>query len=193
MSGARPLARCALLALGVVGSSAAFAAHELDENERDVPLVYKHVGIREAVPYKLLYAVALVESGYRAPSNAEYRPWPWTLNFAGRAERFRTKAAALAALLASLEREARPNVDIGLAQINYRFNGELLPSIGQSLDPMTNLVVATRVLKRELGRCARPDWWCAIGRYHSPGPSAAQRARAERYTERVRALWSQLQ
>lgn len=169
------------------------AAHamSLKPAERVVPGAYRQIAAQARVPYKILYAIALVESGYRAPSNGQHRPWPWTLNFAGESMRFPNKSATLSALNRGI-RDGRTNVDVGIAQINYHWNRKLFPSLEQAVDPMINLRLATHVLKRELAQCRSGDWWCAVGRYHSPGPSQAQQRRAAQYTQRVRKVWSQL-
>lgn len=174
------------LAPTVVGAST------LNDDERNIPMVYRTVGIENQVPYKILYAIALVESGYKAPSNGQYRPWPWTLNFNGDSRRFNNKAQALASLKEGIDQGKR-NIDVGIAQINYQYNGSMFPSLDHALDPEINLRLATYVLRREIEQCPSPNWWCAVGRYHSPGPNARQKANADRYQQRVRVMWEQLQ
>lgn len=168
------------------------SASTLSDEERDIPMVYRTVGIENRVPYKILYAIALVESGYQAPSNGQYRPWPWTLNFNGDSRRFKNKAQALASLKEGIDLGKR-NIDVGIAQINYQYNGSLFPSLDHALDPEINLRLATYVLLREIERCPSPNWWCAVGRYHSPGPNERQKANADRYRRKVRVVWEQLQ
>lgn len=171
--------------------SGSLFASTLDENEQLIPSLYKQIGINNKVPYKLLYAVALAETGYVSPTNSQYRPWPWTLNVNGNPERHQTRSDAARSLQDHLDSGLK-NIDIGIAQINFKYNGQLLPSINEALDPEVNLTVATEILARELKRCDKPNWWCAVGRYHSPGKSKIQKERAVNYTNRVRALWEQL-
>ena len=168
------------------------SASELSAAERTIPMVYRLIGIEAGVPYTILYAIALAETGYTAPSNGQYRPWPWTLNVNGEPYRFDNRTEALA-LLEERIHSGKRNIDIGLAQINYQYNGSMFPSLAHALDPEVNLRLATYVLQRELERCDTPDWWCAVGRYHSPGTNERQRANAKRYRQRVRTLWEQLQ
>lgn len=184
------LARALALAAAVTSTQA--VGYELTEAERDVPLEYRHVALQYGIPYVIFYAVLLAESGMRDPETGRFRPWPWTLNIGGKEARFGSREAAAETLRDTLE-SGRRNVDIGQAQINYLYNAQMLPrSLYAALDPETNLGVAAGILRRELRRCATPDWWCAVARYHSPGPSTAQRRRAADYVQRVRRYWVQL-
>ena len=186
------LQSCAVTLLILTLLNPMASASELSEAERTIPMVYRLIGIEAGVPYTILYAIALAETGYTAPSNGQYRPWPWTLNVNGDPYRFDNRTEALA-LLEERIHSGKRNIDIGLAQINYQYNGSMFPSLAHALDPEVNLRLATYVLQRELEHCDTPDWWCAVGRYHSPGKNERQRANAERYRQRVRSLWEQLQ
>lgn len=157
-----------------------------------VPLLYRHVGMIQDVPYKILYAIGLQES--RRPGSD--RPWPWTLNIRQQGHFFDCRQAALDAMEKARAEGVR-SIDVGIGQVNLHWNGHLFASIEDALDPMVNLLAATRVLKREFDFCyastGTPDWWCAVGRYHSGGDSKAQQARARRYSESVYALWEALE
>lgn len=151
-----------------------------------IPVEYRYAGIRGEVPYTLLYAVALQESNN--PSDEVYRPWPWTLNVGGKPAYLNSEEEAVAMLKHELSTGKR-NIDICAGQINYRWNKELIPSIDDAFKLSNCLEAATSVLVRELNYCKTKmgvmDWWCAVMRYHSPGDSDAQRARAEQYANKV--------
>ena len=157
-----------------------------------VPLLYRHVGLLYDVPYKILYAVGLQES--RRPGGI--RPWPWTLNINREGYYFNCRNDALNAIVKA-QSEGLRSIDVGLGQVNLRWNGHLFTSLEEALDPMSNLEAATQVLRREFDACyamtGRPDWWCAVGRYHSGGNTEEQRARAQRYSNSVYALWESLE
>lgn len=189
MAGQHLVVLALLASLVMAGAAGAFT---LQDTERVVPSAYRAVGLRHEVPYKILYAVALAESGYKAPSNGQVRPWPWTLNINGTSQRFLNRTSALAVLQQGINSGER-NIDVGIAQINYQWNGDLFPSLHQAIDPLVNLQIAANILKRERARCETATWWCAVGRYHSPGVTARQLARAARYTFRVKHIWKQLQ
>lgn len=157
-----------------------------------VPLLYRHVGMTQEVPYKILYAIGLQES--RRPGSD--RPWPWTLNIEQQGHFFECRQAALEAI-AQARAEGLRSIDVGIGQVNLHWNGHLFASIDDALDPLANLLAATRVLKREFDVCyastGTPDWWCAVGRYHAGGDSEAHKARAQRYRKSVYALWESLE
>lgn len=176
----------ALLGGALVVSAPVAGGVVLDSIEREVPHLYRLIATRTAVPYKVLYAVSLAESGHPAPTNGEFRPWPWSLNVGGEPARFASKDEALAALVRAID-AGRRNIDIGLGQVNYRWNGHLFPTLDGALDPSANLAAATRVLRRELDACTPRLWTCAIRRYHSPGARPDQVRRADAYLRRV--LW----
>ena len=68
-----------------------------------VPAGYRAIAAERGIPQSVLYAVALTESGKRVAPADRYRPWPWTLNVAGRGYFFESRQAAWQALLAHLE------------------------------------------------------------------------------------------
>jgi soluble lytic murein transglycosylase-like protein len=145
-----------------------------------VPPAYRATAAQHGIPVELLYAMALAESGKQVA--AGHRPWPWTLNIAGRGAYFASREAAWLALDRSLA-DGQSSVDIGLMQVNWRYHADALGSTWRALDPYHNLTVAAGILKRCYRK--RRDWWPSVGCYHAP--SNDQRAR--RYRERVLAHW----
>ena len=77
-----------------------------------------------------------------------------------------------------------------LMQVNWRYHRTRLRDPWRALDPYYNLRVGARILRD----CYREhaDWWRAVGCYHSPGISAAQRERALAYRARVKRHWRRL-
>lgn len=78
-----------------------------------VPEGYRTIAMEHDIPYTVLYAVALTESATQIDQGDLYRPWPWTLNVAGRGYFFDTRLAAWQALKNWL-REGQVSIDIGL-------------------------------------------------------------------------------
>jgi len=74
---------------------------------------YRTIAAECGIPYTVLYAVALTESGKQVRPTDVYRPWPWTLNIGGRGYFFDSRLAAWQALTASLQAGQR-SIDIGL-------------------------------------------------------------------------------
>lgn len=150
-----------------------------------VPSAYRSVAAEYGIPLQLFYAVALTESGTLIAAMNRRRPWPWTLNIAGKGIYFSTRLAAWQALDQSL-RNGETSVDIGLMQVNWRFHQRRLGNSWLALEPGHNLAVGAEILADCYKN--RRDWWASIGCYHAPSDSA----RAKRYRRRVAAQWRQL-
>jgi hypothetical protein len=151
-----------------------------------VPTTYRRIANEYDIPATLLYAVALAESGRSIESLPVRRPWPWTLNIAGKGIYYASRLAAWHALEATL-RARQERVDIGLMQVNWRYHQDRLQSSWMALDPLHNLSVGAAILKACYERWQ--EWWRSVGCYHAP----SDRQRADRYQQRVAALWRQLQ
>jgi hypothetical protein len=75
-------------------------------------------------------------------------------------------------------------------QVNWRFHRAALRDPWAALDPFFNLRAGARILRQCYQRLR--DWWQAVGCYHAPGRSAAQRRRATAYRDRVKRHWGRL-
>ena len=154
-------------------------------SDESVPAGYRTIASEHGIPYTVLYAVALTESGKQVTAGDVYRPWPWTLNIAGRGYFFNSRLAAWQALTVSLQGGQR-SVDIGLMQVNWRYHQERLGTPWQALDPYFNLRVGAGILQE----CytTRQDWWASVGCYHAP----THPLRADRYRRRVVTRWQRV-
>ena len=150
-----------------------------------VPAGYRQVAQEAGVPSKLLYAVALAESGQSAFSGGAFRPWPWTLNVNGKGRYYRSRQAAWQALQHTLA-SPEMSVDIGLMQISWRYHQSVLGSGWAALDPYHNLRVAAALLRDCLA--AHEHWLPSAGCYHAPNNAY----RAEHYSQRVKTHWQRL-
>lgn len=130
------------------------------------PPAYQLAANQIGVPSEVLYAVALTESGFKLDGTT-VRPWPWTLNVAGRSHYFKTKEDACTFLNETLQTTSAKRVDVGLGQVNYGYHKHRVTSACALLDPYLNLEIAAQILK-EQRRSNEEDWLLAIGRYHSP-------------------------
>jgi len=128
-------------------------------------------GLRQGIPADVLYGIAMVESGIAG------RPWPWTLNVAGRPLRFRTRQEAWIALK-RLAAAGISRVDVGLMQVNWHYHGHRFRSPWEALDPDINIGVAAAILAELWRDCGGLPG--AIARYHSGDPVAG-----EAYARRV--------
>lgn len=137
-------------------------------NATVVPPAYFDAASLHQVPPEVLYAVATAESVVNLKVGR--RPWPWTLNVAGEGFQFATREAACDALLLALE-ETRL-VDVGITQLNVRWQPQLFGAGKRfshpcdALNPYANLEEAARLLRGHFD--ATGDWVQAAGRYHRP-------------------------
>ena len=148
------------------------------------PPAYQLAAQQAGVPSPVLYAVALQESG--AKLRGRLIPWPWTLNVAGRAERYATQAEACTAIRRALARAPAHRVDIGLGQVNLGYHAHRYDQPCELLDPYRNLAVAAEILKEQ--HTPGEDWLLAIGRYHRPAggePAARYRRSVHQHLTRV--------
>lgn len=146
--------------------------------------VFEKVGLEENIDPVLLYAIACVESAIAAGKQGYIQPYPWTLRYAGRPYYGKTKRDAERELRIIMLREKRPNVDIGIAQINSLWHGHRVKHLTDLLDPYTNLKVASQILNECMKRHP-DDVFLAIGTYHSSDPM-----RAKRYARFVARVYS---
>lgn len=154
-----------------------------------IPLRYQQIAYHYQIPASILYAVALTESGKKIKTGL-FRPWPWTLNVAGQAKRYKTRREAWQAIEHYLSQGIR-SIDIGLLQINWRWNkAELRNNTWQALDPLFNAQTGARLLRNAYR--AKGNWPHAIGHYHSPGQKPRQKHRARKYTQRVLKHYQQI-
>lgn len=114
-----------------------------------------------------LYAIALQESRRRR-DDGMLRPWPWTLHTpeAGSLY-FETYEAALEKLR-SLIAQGTKNIDVGLMQINWGWNGHRATA-ERLLLPADNIEIAAQILREHLNEYGG-NRRLAVARYHSPRP-----------------------
>jgi len=164
----------ALLAAGAAGA----------QGKPPLPAAYIKYATAAGVPPHLLYAVAVQESSRQGFAH----PWPWTANIAGKPYYFDSRAELYRALSRYLQ-SGKNNFDVGLMQINWRFNAALLDGdLWQATDPYRNLAAGARLLKRLHQK--HGSWERAVAHYHVGNPNTpTRRARAARYRNSV---WAHL-
>lgn len=153
-------------------------------SRQPVPDGYRRVAQAHGVPPASLYAVALTESSRRLPRGV--RPWPWTINVAGKGYRYGTRLEAWSALQQFIKRYPLKRIDVGLAQVNLGWNGRRFRSTWEAFDPYINLNVAAAILRECRERTG--DWLTAAGCYHHPAggkPAARYRAIVRRNLARL--------
>ncbi|MHB0816771.1 transglycosylase SLT domain-containing protein [Stutzerimonas nitrititolerans] len=148
------------------------------------PPAYQVAAQRAGIPSTVLYAIALQESGIRL--RGRLVPWPWTLNVAGKAQRYATRAEACSGLRQALKRTPATRIDAGLGQINLGYHPQRYAQPCDLLDPYRNLTIAAEILHEQ--HIPGDDWLVAIGRYHRPAggaPAARYRHSVGQHLARV--------
>ena len=137
------------------------------------------------VDWRLMYAIALQESGMDV--EGEWAPWPWTVNSPKGPRRFKSYAEMVGYLRHLVLEVQIENVDVGWGQVNIRWQGHRTGwDVALLADPVANAWVATQVLVDELARTG--DLERAVGRYHNPDPE-----RGGAYARRVMRIYKRLQ
>lgn len=146
-------------------SSGCMAATTFNSSSQAIPPAYREIAAAERVPAESLYALAMAESTRKTVWGA--RPWPWTINVAGKGYHYETREEAFEALLGFMQRYPLRRIDVGVAQVNLGWNGHFFPSFREAFEPYTNLRAAARILRACYD--ARPGSWIrAAGCYHHP-------------------------
>jgi hypothetical protein len=125
------------------------------------------------VPLSVLQAIALAESGRSA--DGVRRPWPWTVNFAGKGKWYATRAEAEADV-ARRQAMGSTSFDIGCFQINHRWHGQEFASPAAMFDPQANAQYAAELLAKHFSKTG--NWDDAAAAYHSRSTEQADRYRA---------------
>lgn len=116
---------------------------------------------REGLEPSILAGIAMTESRYGK------RPWPWTLNVAGKGYYFPSRQHAFdfaQKVLAS----GRRNFDVGVMQVNWHYHGHRFPSLWEAFDFRANIDVGAKILSEENRRAG--NLAVAVARYHSADP-----------------------
>jgi len=149
-----------------------------------LPSAYQVAAQQAGVPPAVLYALALTESGVRLKQGV--RPWPWTLNVAGKSVYFRNQQAACAGMRRAVARHGAKRVDVGLGQINLGWHAGLFARPCEALQPHRNLRHTAHLLRGHFEQSG--DWLAAAARYHRPAggtPAAQYRQRFTRQLAQV--------
>ena len=154
-------------------------------SSQQIPSGYYQVAVQERVPAEALYSLALTESSKKLPHGV--RPWPWTINVAGKGYRYATRQEAYQALLGFMRHNSLKRIDVGIAQVNLGWNGHHFRSTWEAFDPYITLHVAARILRACYDN--KPgSWITAAGCYHHPAggqPARTYQAIVKRHLNRL--------
>ena len=135
----------------------------------------------------LLYSIALLESK-TAAGKGMVAPHPFALRNSQRGAFFPGSESEARNYVPVFIKEDRLT-DIGIMQINYRWNGYRVNDPLDLLDPEINIRVGAEILCEAIS-ANRTDIQLAIGGYHTRNPSREKDAR--KYAMGVMSIWRSL-
>lgn len=144
-----------------------------------IPIAYHRIANQYQIPVDVFFSVMLQESGKTVSQH--YVPWPWVLNVEEKPYFFDTRESAETALRQFLAVNDKARIAVGIGQIYLPSHGHLFSDKTVLLSPSTNLHYAAKVLLENFEWTVKnnqPNWWVAVGRYHTP--SNQQLARSYR-------------
>lgn len=143
------------------------------DTQIEMPQAYQTIARDYGIPPEVLFAVMLTESSKQIKlkdGRKKYVPWPWTLNVELKSYYFQTQQEAKVALRQFIATDNK-RIAVGLGQIYLPSHGHLFSDVTVLLEPGLNLQYAARLLadnfKWTLDQ-GKPNWWVAVGRYHTP-------------------------
>lgn len=146
----------------------------------DIPLAYQKIARQYQIPVDVFFAVMLQESGKTIQK--DYVPWPWVLNVEEVPYFFDNRESAERALLQFLAVNPQARIAVGIGQIYLPSHGHLFEDKTVLLSPATNLHYAAKVLLENFEwtlKNDQPNWWVAVGRYHTPSKPLLAKAYRE--------------
>lgn len=147
---------CATLCLFIfiLGNTRAYGADNTPSNPYLLKKYSGYVERKNRIPRGLLSAIVAVESGFN----------PYSVNITGKSFVANNKLEAVKTIKNALN-QGITNIDIGIAQINYRWHKDNFKNIEEMLSPATNIEYAAKLLSSLFKR--HGTWQDAIKYYHS--------------------------
>ena len=159
------------LTMFILGNTGAYATDIPSSNGYWLKKYIAAVEQRNRIPRGLLSAIALVESDFK----------PYAVNIEGKPITVSNKSEAIKTIKNALN-SGITNIDIGIAQINYRWHKDKFKSIEEMINPATNIEYAAKLLSSLFKQ--HGTWHKAIRHYHSANPDHHRR-----YSRKVVIAW----
>ena len=136
-------------------------AHATDNTSSNGYWIKKYIAAveqRNEIPRGLLSAIVGVESGFN----------PTAINIEGKSVITNNKSEAIKTIKNALN-QGVTNIDIGIAQINYRWHKDKFRNIEEMINPTANIEYAAKLLLSLFKQ--HGTWHKAIRHYHSANPN----------------------
>lgn len=159
------------LSLLILSNTGAYATDIPSSNLYWLKKYIAAVEQRNQIPRGLLSAIAIVESDFK----------PYAVNIEGKPIIANNKSEAVKTIRNALN-SGITNIDIGIAQINYRWHKDNFKNIEEMINPVTNIEYAAKLLSSLFKQ--HKTWHKAIRHYHSANPDHHRR-----YSRKVVIAW----
>ena len=146
-----------LLLSFVLGNTGAYATDINSSNGYWLKKYITSVEQKNGIPRGLLSAIVGVESSFN----------PYAVNIEGKTITANDKSKAVKTIKNAVN-QGVTNIDIGIAQINYRWHKNNFKNIEEMLNPATNIEYAAKLLSSLFKQ--HGTWHKAIRHYHSANP-----------------------
>lgn len=159
------------LSIFILGNTGAYATDITSSNGYRLKKYIASVEQKNRIPRGLLSAIVDVESDFN----------PYAVNIEGKSIIASNKSEAIKTIRNALN-SGVTNIDIGIAQINYRWHKDNFKNIEEMINPATNIEYAAKLLSSLFKQ--HGTWHKAIRHYHSANPD-----HYKRYSRKVVIAW----
>lgn len=146
------------LSLLILSNTGAHATDNTSSNGYWIKKYIAAVEQRNEIPRGLLSAIVSIESGFN----------PTAINIEGKTVTINDKSEAIKTIKNALN-QGVTNIDIGIAQINYRWHKDNFNNIEEMINPTANIEYAAKLLSSLFKQ--HGTWHKAIRHYHSANPN----------------------
>lgn len=146
------------LSLLILWNTGAHATDNISSNGYWIKKYIAAVEQRNEIPRGLLSAIVSIESGFN----------PTAINIEGKTVTINDKSEAIKTIKNALN-QGVTNIDIGIAQINYRWHKDNFNNIEEMINPTANIEYAAKLLSSLFKQ--HGTWHKAIRHYHSANPN----------------------
>ncbi|MBM3467738.1 MAG: lytic transglycosylase domain-containing protein [Alphaproteobacteria bacterium] len=146
------------LSLLILSNTGTYATDNTSSNGYWIKKYIAAVEQRNEIPRGLLSAIVSIESGFN----------PTAVNIEGKSVITNNKYEAIK-IIKNAVNQGVTNIDVGIAQINYRWHKDNFRNIEEMINPTANIEYAAKLLLSLFKQ--HGTWHKAIRHYHSANPN----------------------
>lgn len=146
------------MSLFILGNISVYATDNTFSNSYWLKQYIATVEQKNRIPRGLLSAIVSIESGFN----------PTAINIEGKSVIANNKSEAIKTIKNAVN-QGVTNIDVGIAQINYRWHKDNFKNIEEMINPTANIEYAGKLLSSLFKQ--HGTWHKAIRHYHSANPN----------------------